>query len=74
MLFDPGTSKFFVLNRTMAFIWRRCDGAHTREAMLAGLQEEFRGVTSGSAEAELRQALDELVSLGLVVDSSQVPA
>ena len=44
MLFDPETSKFYVLNRTMAFVWRRCDGSHTPEAMLEGLQREFAAV------------------------------
>jgi hypothetical protein len=70
MLFDPEGSKFFVLNRTMTFVWRRCDGGHTLSGILEGLQAEFEGVEPGAAEAELRQALGELVSLGLVVDSS----
>ena len=69
MLFDPETSKFYVLNRTMAFVWRRCDGSHTAEDMLEGLQREFADVESGAAQADLRAALGELVSLGLVVDS-----
>jgi hypothetical protein len=69
MLFDPETSKFYVLNRTMAFVWRRCDGSHTPEAMLEGLRQEFAEVEPAHAEADLRAALAELVSLGLVVDS-----
>jgi hypothetical protein len=70
MLFDPETSKFYVLNRTMAFVWRRCDGSHTPEQMLAGLQQEFADVEPDAAQADLRAALGELVSLGLVVDST----
>ena len=70
MLFDPDRSQFFVLNRTMAFVWRRCDGGHTLSQMLGALHAEFEGVEPGAAEPELRQALGELVSLGLVVDSS----
>jgi hypothetical protein len=69
MLFDPQTSKFYVLNRTMAFVWRRCDGSHTPENMVEGLQNEFADVEPAAAEADLRGALAELVSLGLVVDS-----
>ena len=68
MLFDPGTSKFFVLNQTMAFVWRRCDGAHTVEAMLGEMDVEFSGVDRETAEADLRRALEELETLGLVVD------
>ena len=71
MLFDPESSKFYVLNRTMTFVWRRCDGAHNAESMLAGLQREFAEVEPAAAEADLRGALAELVSLGLVVDSSR---
>lgn len=69
MLFDPESSKFYVLNRTMTFVWRRCDGSHTTEDMLEGLQREFAEVEPAAAQADLRAALDELVSLGLVVDS-----
>lgn len=70
MLFDPEGSKFYVLNRTMAFVWRRCDGAHSLERMLEGLQAEFDGAEPAAAEADLRKALTELLELGLVVDSS----
>jgi hypothetical protein len=69
MLFDPDSARFYVLNRTMAFVWRRCDGSHTPEAMLDGLRQEFADVDAAAAEADLRAALGELVSLGLVVDS-----
>jgi hypothetical protein len=66
MLFDPSRAQFFVLNRTMAFIWRRCDGAQGVDGLLAGLQEEFAGVEVEAAAADLHRALGELVSLGLV--------
>jgi hypothetical protein len=69
MLFDPASSKFYVLNRTMSFVWRRCDGAHDLPRMLAGLRDEFEGADAESAEADLRKALAELLELGLVVDS-----
>jgi hypothetical protein len=70
MLFDPDGSKFYVLNRTMAFVWRRCDGSHSADDMLVGLQEEFADVDPAAARADLSTALHELLSLGLVVDSS----
>jgi hypothetical protein len=71
MLFDPEGSKFYVLNRTMAFVWRRCDGAQTLAGLLEGLHAEFQGVDLASAEADVHKALGELVSFGLVVDSSR---
>lgn len=70
MLFDPARSQFFVLNRTMAFIWRRCDGAHGLDGFLAGLQEEFEGVPAEAADADVRRALGELLSLGLVTSAT----
>jgi hypothetical protein len=69
MLFDPATSKFFVLNRTMAFLWRECDGQHTFEGLLGRLTEEFDGVDPTSSPEDVRQALVELTGLGLLVDS-----
>ena len=68
MLFDPGTSRFFMLNRTMTFVWRRCDGAHSLAEMLEDLRAEFGDVDTSAAEGDLKKALGELASLGLVVD------
>ena len=66
MLFDPATSRFFVLNRTMSFVWRRCDGEHTLDGMLREMAESFEGVDSAAAERDIRGALGELQSLGLL--------
>jgi hypothetical protein len=68
MIFDPASSRFFVLNRTMTFVWRRCDGAHGVAEMLDELRGEFAGVDPTQAEGDLKKALGELASLGLVVD------
>lgn len=70
MLFDPGSSRFFVLNRTMAFVWRRCDGAHTLASMLDGLPAEFEGVDGAAAPGDLTSAVQELAALGLLVDAA----
>ena len=68
MIFDPASSRFFVLNRTMTFVWRRCDGAHGVKEMAEELRGEFSEVDRATAEGDLRKALGELASLGLVVD------
>jgi coenzyme PQQ synthesis protein D (PqqD) len=68
MIFDPASSRFFVLNRTMTFVWRRCDGAHRVAEMVDELRNEFSEVDQGTAEGDLKKALGELASLGLVVD------
>ena len=68
MIFDPASSRFFVLNRTMTFVWRRCDGAHGVSEMVDELRREFAEVDPRTAEGDLKKALGELASLGLVVD------
>lgn len=68
MIFDPASSRFFVLNRTMTFVWRRCDGAHGIRDMVDELHREFSDVDRAAAEGDLKKALGELASLGLVVD------
>jgi len=74
MLFDSVSSKFFVLNRTMAFVWHHCDGRHDLSQVLANLQQEFADVEPVSAEADLKKALEDLVTLGLVVDGGGAAA
>jgi coenzyme PQQ synthesis protein D (PqqD) len=68
MIFDPASSRFFVLNRTMTFVWRRCDGAHGVAEMVDELRSEFSEVDRATAEGDLKKALGELASLGLLVD------
>jgi hypothetical protein len=70
MLFDGGDSKFFVLNQTMAFLWRHCDGTTGFSDVLERLCRDFSEVEPATAEADLRKALEELVSLGLIVDTA----
>lgn len=68
MIFDPQSSRFFVLNRTMTFVWRRCDGSRGVAEMVDELSNEFADVDRVTAEGDLKKALGELASLGLVVD------
>jgi hypothetical protein len=69
MLFDPQNSRFFVLNGTMAFIWRNCDGARSAGQIVDGLIQEFAGVEASAARVDVRTAFGELISAGLVVDT-----
>ena len=74
MLFDPQTSRFFVLNGTMAFIWRHCDGAKSAAEIADGLVRDFSGVDPAAARTDVRAAFDELISSGLVVDGAAAGA
>jgi hypothetical protein len=64
MLFDPTTSKFFVLNRTMAFLWKRI-GTPAGD-IARDVEHEFAGVDRPGADADVQGAIEELVALGLV--------
>lgn len=72
MLFDPPSGRFFVLNATMAFVWRRCDGATSPERMIDDLGAEFDAVSPTAATADVSEALAELQSLGLVDTAESV--
>jgi hypothetical protein len=72
MLFDPSSSKFYVLNRTMAFVWRECDGKKTFGTMLERIQQYFNGVDPSAVSSDIDSALNQLVSLGLVRDLRDV--
>lgn len=66
MLFDPASAKFFVLNATMAFLWRNCDGTKSLPDIAQALVEEFDGIDQPTAQNDLDAAARELSSLGLL--------
>ena len=43
MLFDPAKSQFFVLNSTMAHLWRNCDGDKTMDWIVESVPGAFAG-------------------------------
>ena len=66
MLFDPAKSQFYVLNSTMAYLWKNCEGKVTLEGIVASVPQDF-AVSDGTPVAtEMKAALDELVALGVV--------
>jgi hypothetical protein len=67
MLFDPASAKFFVLNTTMAFLWRQCDGKKSLPEIVTALVDEFDGVDPATAKNDLGVAATELSSLGLLL-------
>ena len=69
MLFDPASANFYVLNRTMAFTWRRIEETPSAEAIAAELEKEFAGVNPKSASADIQKAIDDLLALGLLQET-----
>lgn len=70
MLFDPETSKFFVLNSTMAFLWRNADGARSLDALTQMLIAAFRDADGDPVGADVVRAATEMRDLGLFIDTS----
>jgi SynChlorMet cassette protein ScmD len=65
ILYDPDTGKAMGLNPTAACIWKLCDGAHTRAAMLDELRARFEDPPEELA-IELDEFLDTLIQRKLV--------
>jgi len=66
MLYDPEKSQFFVLNATMAYLWKHCDGSKKLDDIIANMPANFDGVDPARASDEARAAIMELKALGLV--------
>lgn len=64
VLFDPDSGDGFGLNPVSVFIWKRLDGRHTVEDILAQVNENCEGVPE-DAEGYVRAFVQELVERGL---------
>ncbi|PYQ51094.1 MAG: hypothetical protein DMF59_09015 [Acidobacteria bacterium] len=69
LLFNPTSSQFYLLNGTMAYIWRNCETT-SLDGLISGIGDTFEGADPSSAADDIRTALAELLSLGLVVDDA----
>lgn len=67
MLFDPGRNQFFVLNRSMAHVWRCCDGRHSLGQMVESAASAFSGAHPATLHTDFSAALEQLAQLGLVL-------
>jgi hypothetical protein len=68
MLFDPATSKFYVLNGTMAFLWRNWDESKSRDDLASLLLREYDSGDPGAVTSDVDAAISELKGLGLLLD------
>lgn len=70
MLFEPESAKFFVLNSTMAFLWRHADGKRSLGDIARTIVDSFQGADPAKVEADVSQAAEELKNMGLLIDSA----
>jgi hypothetical protein len=65
LLFDPASSRFFLLNQTMAFVWRNGEGKGA-DALVAEMVGAFEGAAEDLVREDVKKAVAELESLGLM--------
>lgn len=67
MLFDPGSAQFYVLNSTMAFLWKHCDGQVELPVIVDRALVEFADADPSKVRADFDTAAAELQRLGLLI-------
>ena len=69
ILFDPTTTKFFLLNRTSSFVWERLQTPATAETLAGAICESFDDVAPAEALSDVRATLDQMLQMELVITS-----
>ncbi len=64
ILFDPDSVDGFGLNPVSVFIWKRLDGKHTVQDILAELRENCKNVPD-DAEVRVKRFINDMVAHGL---------
>jgi hypothetical protein len=68
LLFNGTTNKFFVMNRTAAFVWERIKQLTSEQELAAGLCQSFTGTTEEEALLDVRETLKNMRELGLLLE------
>jgi len=66
MLFDPAKSQFYVLNSTMAYLWKHCEGEVDLDGLIKSVPQSFALSEEHPVAAEMKAGLDELLTLGMI--------
>jgi hypothetical protein len=69
-VYDDVSQSLILLNTSAAAVWERCDGVTTLGAMTRALATVFP-VGAADIGEDVRQTVDKLRALGLVVDAGQ---
>jgi hypothetical protein len=70
LLFNGSANKFFVMNASAAFLWDQLQEPAAEDTLAARMCESFSGVGVEQARADIRAAVTEMVSLGLLIDEA----
>ena len=66
MLFDPAKSQFYVLNSTMAYLWKRCEGDVDMDGLIKSVPQSFALSEGHPVDADMKAGLEELIALGMI--------
>ena len=68
LLFNGATNKFFVMNRTAAFVWEKIKQPTGEQELASALCEHFNGTTKERALEDVRETLKNMQDLGLILE------
>lgn len=66
LVYDPESEKTYNFNGTGAFVWSLCDGDHTLETMVRGIDNVADGTERETIERDVLDFVEELVEDGLL--------
>jgi hypothetical protein len=66
MLFDPAKSQFYVLNSTMAYLWKHCEGEVDMDGLIKSVPNAFALSEGHSIDVDMKAGLEELLALGMI--------
>ncbi len=65
-LFNPETEEVKILNSLGMFIWKLCDGKHSREEIAEEITQEYDSQSIDEVKTDLEKFLKELKGLNLI--------
>lgn len=66
LVFNPESNGAVALNKTGVYLWKRLKDGATEAELIAGLPEEYEGVTEEQAAADVKRFLEDLRSRSLL--------
>src|SRR5260370_39586680 len=66
MLFDPAKSQFYVLNSTMAYLGRLCEGEFDMDGIVKSVPNDFALFGGAPVAADMNAGLEAVLALGVI--------
>jgi hypothetical protein len=68
LLFNGTTNKFFVMNRTAAFVWEKIKQPTGEQELASALCQHFNGTTMEQALEDVKETLKNMRDLSLILE------